>query len=219
MLHHHYLFFHLDRTLYGLPQKTVLRLKKEFVSIIKREKTCKITPYMLLGLKHEIAFMLLIQSPAPDAMQELVSILLKTRFGRFLSLVTTLFGIVGQSTYVKKHTRQEQALDLSVRLPYLIIYPFTKTKEWYMLPFEERKTMMMEHIRVGHGHAHIRQLLLYAYGIDDHEFIVSYETPSLEDFQRLILDLRASKARLYTANDLPIYTCIHQPVDRMIEIL
>ena len=163
--------------------------------------------------------MLWIQAPAVASLQTLVSRLFQTKLGGYLSLKTTLFGIVGQSTYVKKQTRQEQAINEQNRLPFLIIYPFTKTKEWYLVPFEERKEMMMDHIRLGHAHASIRQLLLYAFGVDDHEFIVSYETEKLEDFQQLIIDLRATKVRLYTANDLPIFPCVYGSIEWVMELV
>src|SRR5439155_14137596 len=32
---------------------------------------------------------------------------------------------------------------------YLFVYPFIKTRAWYMLPKAERQTMMDEHVRVG----------------------------------------------------------------------
>jgi chlorite dismutase len=105
------------------------------------------------------------------------------------------------------------------RLPYLIIYPFTKTTDWYQLDFETRRKMMGAHIKVGVGHPAIRQCLLYSYGVDDHEFIVSYETPTLEEFQDLIIELRSTEVRKYTANDLPIYTCIYKSPEELVEWL
>lgn len=218
MSYHHYLFFRIDRQ-FHLQPSTIGRQKREFLSVINKEASCLVFSYVLLGLKGEIAFMLWVHSPQPAAMQEFLNKLLKTKLGTCLSLVNTLFGIVRPSAYVKKQTVQEQAIEQRERLPYLIVYPFTKTDEWYRLPFETRKTMMMEHIRIGHTHTRIRQLLLYAYGVDDHEFIVSYETRSLEDFQQLIIDLRGSQARKYTANDLPIFPCVYQPIERVLEML
>jgi chlorite dismutase len=33
------------------------------------------------------------------------------------------------------------------------MYPFTKTHDWYLLPFERRRTMMAEHGRLGAAHS------------------------------------------------------------------
>jgi chlorite dismutase len=34
-------------------------------------------------------------------------------------------------------------------LKYNIVYPFVKSREWYLLPYEKRSEMMKEHINVG----------------------------------------------------------------------
>jgi chlorite dismutase len=69
--------------------------------------------------------------------------------------------------------------------------------------------MMKAHIDVGlKFSANISQLLLYSFGIDDHEFIVSYQMDTLEEFQTLVMELRGTEGRRYTKNDTPIFTCI-----------
>lgn len=69
---------------------------------------------------------------------------------------------------------------------------------------------------IGIKHVSIRQCLLYAYGVDNHEFIVSYETPTLPEFQDLVMELRGTEGRKYTANDLPIYTCIYKSPEDLV---
>jgi chlorite dismutase len=79
--------------------------------------------------------------------------------------------------------------------------------------------MMNEHIRVGHEYAEIRQVLLYATGLDDQEFIVAYETTDLERFQQLVIDLRATEARRYTLRDTPILTALSRPLETALALL
>ena len=47
--------------------------------------------------------------------------------------------------------RSKQEIDpvCWTRKPYLIIYPFSKTTEWYLMSREARQGMMNEHIRIG----------------------------------------------------------------------
>ena len=84
------------------------------------------------------------------------------------------------SEYSGRTGKPEQVMqNYEDRLPYFILYPFTKTHEWHALDAESRRSIMGQHIKVGIGHPDIRQCLLYSYGVDDQEFIVSYETKTI----------------------------------------
>jgi chlorite dismutase len=78
---------------------------------------------------------------------------------------------------------------------------------------------MKDHIMVGIKHTSIRQCLLYSYGVDNYEFIVSYETPTLPAFQELVMELRGTEGRRYTKSDLPIHTCIYKSPDELVQWL
>jgi chlorite dismutase len=103
------------------------------------------------------------------------------------------------------------------RRQYLVVYPFTKTHGWYQLPVEVRRAMMTEHARVGHAYEDIDQLLLYATGLADWEFVVAYETDDLERFSDLVVAMRGTAARPYTLRDTPIYTARYGGVDEVLE--
>ncbi len=95
------------------------------------------------------------------------------------------------------------------RAPYLVMYPFTKTADWYLLGPETRQGMMNEHIRIGKQFREITQLLLYSFGLQDQEFVVVYETDDLKLFSQLVYDLRDTEARRYTKGDTPLHTGVH----------
>jgi len=87
------------------------------------------------------------------------------------------------------------------------------------MSFDDRRQIMGEHVKVGTGYEMIRQCLLYSYGIDDYEFVVSYETADLKKFQDLVIDMRHTRSRLYTLTDTPIFTCIYKPLNKLMEWL
>ena len=79
---------------------------------------------------------------------------------------------------------------------------------------------MKAHVEVGRKHSKkVSPRLLYSYGIDDHEFIVSYQMDDLGDFVQLVMDMRGTESRRHTKNDLPIFTCIHMPLTEALEML
>ncbi len=94
---------------------------------------------------------------------------------------------------------------------YLIMYPFVKTPEWYLLPFEERQRMMGEHGRVGGQWPQVFTNTLYAFGLGDFEFVVAFETAEPGDFLELLERLREVEVRRYTLRDTPIYLATRKP--------
>lgn len=118
-----------------------------------------------------------------------------------------LWGLTRPSEY-SRAAKSAQEIDSFApeRLPYLIMYPFTKTADWYLLGRETRQGMMNEHIRIGKQYREITQLLLYSFGLQDQEFVVVYETDDMALFSKLVYDLRATEARRYTKADTPLHT-------------
>jgi chlorite dismutase len=130
-----------------------------------------------------------------------------------------LWGMTRPSEYSRAKSAQEIDPFAAVRAPYLVMYPFTKTADWYLLGRETRQGMMNEHIRIGKQFRDITQLLLYSFGVQDQEFVVVYETDDLAIFSRLVYDLRDTEARRYTKGDTPLHTGVLATPDQWIETL
>ncbi len=121
----------------------------------------------------------------------------------------SLWGFTRPSQYSKARSKQEIDPFSDERKPYLIIYPFSKTTEWYLMSREARQGMMNEHIRIGKQYEDISQLLLYSFGLQNQEFVVVYETDDLTRFSDLVNELRDTEARRYTLRDTPLHTAIY----------
>jgi len=175
--------------------------------------------YSTLGLKAGAQLMLWWKSSDAVVVQDTLGALLTTGLGRYCDIAHSLWGLTRPSIYTKRRTAQEQAIDETTRLRYLVVYPFTKTVEWYLMSRDARQGMMNEHMRIGHEFGDIRQVLLYTTGLDDQEFIVAYETESLERHQDLVIALRSTEARRYTLRDTPIHTAVHRPLGEALALL
>ena len=175
--------------------------------------------YSTLGLKAGAELMLWWKSGDAVRVQDTLAALLGTGLGRYCEIAHSLWGLTRPSIYTKRRTAQEQAVDETTRLRYLVVYPFTKTIEWYLMSRDARQGMMNEHMRIGHDFDDVRQVLLYTTGLDDQEFIVAYETDHLERHQDLVIALRATEARRYTLRDTPIFTAVHRPLGEALALL
>lgn len=208
-----YMTFKIDPSWRRLPKEVRDQGREELAQVIEKWASEVTTfAYSTVGLKVGAELMLWRQCESPIQIQDMTSEILNTGMGTYLEITHSLFGFTRPSVYTRRHTPQEQAVFLSERQTYLVVYPFTKTTDWYLMSRDARQGMMNEHMRVGHEYADIRQVLLYATGLDDQEFIVAYETEDLPRFQALVIDLRNTEARRYTERDTPIFTAVHRPL-------
>lgn len=175
--------------------------------------------YSLVGLRSDADLVLMRMAPSLERLEETAALLLRSGVGRWMSVARSFVGLVRPSRYVRKPGAQEQAITSGERAAYLVVYPFTKTHDWYRLSKDARQGMMNEHIRIGHEFPQVRQLLTYSTGLDDQEFIVAYETDDLAAFQDLVIALRETEARRFTLSDQPILTAIHRPLEDALRLL
>ena len=130
----------------------------------------------------------------------------------------SLWGFTRPSQYSRARSKQEIDPFAETRKPYLIIYPFSKTTEWYLMSREARQGMMNEHIRIGKQYEDISQLLLYSFGLQNQEFVVVYETEDLAKFSDLVNELRDTEARRFTLRDTPLHTAIYHPAEETLKL-
>jgi chlorite dismutase len=171
------------------------------------------------GLQPGVDVLLWRMAPSVDLLESSAAALLRTGVGRWLTVTHSFIGRIGPSQYVRKPTDQEQSLFSGERSRYLVVYPFTKSADWYLLSKETRQGVMNEHMRVGHEYPTIRQALAYSFGLDSQDFVVAYETDDLVAFGDLVRALRGTESRRSTVSDTPILLGIHHPVEAILTML
>ena len=99
------------------------------------------------------------------------------------------------SAYVEKYAGPGE--DRATRLAlapgshkYLFVYPLTKMREWYGLSADERQQIMNQHIAVGATYSSVKINTTYAFGLDDPEFVLAFESDEPGDFLDLVQELR-----------------------------
>lgn len=136
-------------------------------------------------------------------------------FRRFVRPTHVLWGFTGTSEYARRRSSSGMNPMQPRMAPYLVVYPFAKTSEWYRMSADDRRAIMGDHIRIGKKYEGIGQMLLYSTGLQDHEFVVVYETHDLAHFSTLVAELRGTEARGYTLRDTPVHVGIFVPPDEL----
>ncbi|HEV8308499.1 MAG TPA: chlorite dismutase family protein, partial [Methylomirabilota bacterium] len=173
-----------------------------------------VRPYSTLGLRHDADFLLWLISRDLGPIQTFLEGLRKSALAPYLENRYTFLAVTRESMYVKEHKGEPHVETLpSGAAEYLFVYPFVKTREWYLLPLAERQRIMTQHIRIGHEFPGIRINTSYSFGLDDQDFVVSFEGNDPKEFVTLVMRLRESEASRYTERDTPIFTCAKRPLE------
>jgi chlorite dismutase len=157
-----------------------------------------------IGLEPGVDLLLLRLADSMEQLEEAGARMARSGVGRWLTVRHSILGRITGSQYVTKATSQERSLLDGQQARYLVVYPFTKSADWYLLSREVRQGIMNEHMRVGRGYPTVRQLLAYSFGLDDGDFLVAYDTDDLAAFGELVRELRGTESRRSTVNDRPI---------------
>jgi chlorite dismutase len=177
--------------------------------------------FSLYGLRSDCDFMLWQATYNIEDLQGLSSKLRRSIMGPYLRETQAMLSMTKRSVYVGKHTRghDPRLVITPDDKKYLFVYPFVKTRAWYALPLEDRKRMMNEHIKVGITYPSVTLNTTYSFGLDDQEFVVAFETDNISDFLDLVQELRETEASSYTLRDTPMFTCVAQPLDAILEAI
>jgi chlorite dismutase len=191
---------------------------KEFSSLIDIANTkMKVMTYSTFGMRKESDFMLWSISDSVEKIQVLSSKVYTTVLGKYIDTSEVYLSASRPSIYSNKITPSFMEDDKPLK--YNIVYPFVKSREWYLLPFAKRSEMMKEHINVGKKFPQIRLNTSYSFGMGDQDFMLAFETDNLMDFQDLIMKLRETQVNRYVVRDTPMIVCVYKKIFDIIKSL
>ena len=103
--------------------------------------------------------------------------------------------------------------------PVVCFYPMNKRraeKNWYALPFEERKRLMGGHARVGRKwHGKILQLITGSMGLDDGEWGVTLFAHDTYDIKGIVYEMRFDPVSAEYADFGEFYIGLQLPLDEL----
>lgn len=217
-------FFKLDPAFRRLPADQKNQARDEFNQIFAQPRPGLISlSYSTAGLKAESDFLLWRISMTPDDFQTQSAAISKSTIGGYLSMPWSFLAMTKRSMYIDKvdpfHTAESRTHIIPGKRKYLFVYPFVKTRDWYLLPLEKRQEIMDVHIRVGNKYPSVKLNTTYSFGLDDQDFVVAFESDEPKDFLDLVMELRETESSKFTQRDTPILTCVQMPMDKILDQL
>lgn len=217
-------FYRLDPALRRLNDNDKFQVRSEFLKLMQtRRDGLMCLTYSTAGLRPDTDFLLWRIAYSPDEFQKQTQAINKSRLGAYLGTPYSLLSMTKRSVYVDKldpfHTPESRTHIVPGKRKYLFVYPFVKTRDWFLLPLEERQKIMDAHIRIGNKYPSVKLNTTYSFGLDDQEFVVAFETDEPKDFLDLVMELRETQSSKYTLRDTPIFTCIQMPIENILDQL
>ena len=102
---------------------------------------------------------------------------------------------------------------------YLCVYPFVRSYDWYLLPPEERSTMLRDHGLAARDYADVRANTISAFALGDYEWLLGFEADDLGRIVDLMRELRATEARRHVREELPFFTGPRRTLAEIVERL
>ena len=133
--------------------------KKQFLAALEtRDPSVRVRGvYSFAGLRADADLMLWLLADDLDALQRLSIALRKSGLGKYLIPVESYVGVTTPARYDPQHL--PAFLSGVPPKKFVSVYPFVKSAEWFLLPYERRRELMGEHGYVGRRYAVSREKL------------------------------------------------------------
>ena len=210
-------FFKLDQAWRRLPEEERARDKAEFLAACQDfDQDYSLRAYSTIGTRGDTDLLLLSQSRVLEDIHTFHVVLGQSGLAKWMETPYSYLSMTKVSEYSQESARHEICVS---NRKYLYVYPFDKKREWYSLSLDERRRIMEGHIETGRKYPQISINTAYSFGLDDQEFVVSFEGDEPSDFLELVQELRGTEASSYTLRDTPIFTCVAMSTSRAIDAL
>ena len=173
--------------------------------------------YDVSSLRADADLMIWLHGGSPETLQWALRELRRTEMLRTLLPTWNAMGVHVDAEFSASHrpafmgTKEPEA--------WLTVYPFVRSYEWYILPDEERRSMLADHGRKGSAYPQVLANTVASFALGDYEWILALEAPQLIDLVDLMRALRQTEARRHVREELPFYTGRRIAVTEIAEVL
>ena len=160
--------------------------------------------YDVAGLRADADVMIWWHAETSDELQDAYHAFRRTAFGRRLEPVWSQMALHRPAEFNKSHVPAFLA-DEDVK-PYVCVYPFVRSYEWYLLEDAERRRLLAEHGQMARDYPDVRANTVSSFALGDYEWILAFEADELYRIVDLMRHLRGSETRRHVREEIPFYT-------------
>ena len=179
----------------------------EFVELLKEFASEDVQlrgVYDVSGMRADADLIFWFHAPEAELIQSTLRKLRRSEIGKCLTLVWSAMALHRPAEFNKGHV--PAFMTGAEARDWLSVYPFVRSYEWYLLPDEERRALLMEHGMAGRDYTGILSNTVAAFALGDYEWILALESNELFEIVDMMRHLRSTKARLHVREEIPFYT-------------
>jgi chlorite dismutase len=159
--------------------------------------------YDVSGMRADADVLIWLTGDAPETLQAAIRSL--RRLPPFLALEATwsAMGVHREAEFTRDHSPA-----FMKGLPpkqWVTVYPFVRSYDWYLLPEDERRTMLRDHGRKGSEYPQVQANTVASFALGDYEWILALEADELVDLVDLMRHLRNTEARRHVREEVPFF--------------
>ncbi|GAA4911388.1 hydrogen peroxide-dependent heme synthase [Nesterenkonia rhizosphaerae] len=160
--------------------------------------------YDVSGMRSEADIMLWLTGHKAENLQAALRTLHRTGLLNQTEIAFSAMGVHRTAEFARGHVpafaRGVEAED------WLVVYPFNRSYDWYLLEPAERGKMLREHGMLGQEFPSVLANTTSAFALNDWEWLLALESPQLTDLVDMMRKLRESETRYHVRDETPFYT-------------
>lgn len=160
--------------------------------------------YDVSGLRADADLMVWLHAPEAQAIQGALRELRRTSLGPAVEPRWNAMALHRPAEFNKGHI--PAFLSGKPAQEWISVYPFVRSYEWYLLPDEERRAMLVEHGMMGREYPDVLSNTVASFALGDWEWILALEAPVLHDLVDMMRHLRSATARRHVREEVPFFT-------------
>jgi chlorite dismutase len=160
--------------------------------------------YDVSAMRADGDLMVWMHAPTAEAVQDGLRRLRRSEIGPALDMTWSGMGLHRPAEFNKGHVPAFMAG--KDPLDWATVYPFVRSYEWYLLPEDERRSMLVEHGMMGREYTGILSNTVSAFALGDYEWILALESDELHETVDMMRHLRGSQARRHVREEIPFFT-------------
>ena len=160
--------------------------------------------YDVSGLRADADLMVWMHAPTAEAVQHGLRELRRTSLGDSIDMTWSGMALHRPAEFNKGHV--PAFMSGAEPKAWVSVYPFVRSYEWYLLPDEERRAMLVEHGMMGRDFSGILSNTVAAFALGDYEWLLALESDELHEIVDMMRTLRASTARRHVREEVPFFT-------------
>lgn len=160
--------------------------------------------YDVHGMPAKADLLVWLHGDSAERLQEAQRRFQREALGGAVELTWSGFGVHRQAEFSREHV--PAFLRGAEPKTWLTVYPFVRSYEWYLLPDDQRREMLLEHGKKGRQYPQVNANTVAAFALGDYEWLLAFEADELTDLVDMMRDLRYTEARRHVREELPFYT-------------